>query len=363
MKYWSILAVILFVSCEKEPPPSPPEPSEPSMYFPANWSGDWETIDPEALGWNTGAIQPMLDFLDSTNTRAFLVLVNGRMVIEHYNGQGLNGQPFERSSNWYWASAGKTLTAYVCGIAMQDGSLDLDASTSDYIGTGWTNASSTQEVNITVRNQLTMTSGLNDGVADPDCTDPPCLEYLADAGTRWAYHNAPYTLLQDVIGGATGETFTSYFRDSLSLKIGMSGTWYWLGSNHVYFSNARSMARFGILNLNRGNWNGTQILSKANHDLFTTTSQVLNPSYGYLYWLNGQGTYMLPGSQLTFSGNLVPSAPSDMYAAMGKNSQLLMVVPSMNMVVVRMGEDPDVSLVPTKFPEELWQRLNQVITE
>ncbi|NVK27631.1 MAG: serine hydrolase [Flavobacteriia bacterium] len=363
MKYWSILAVLLFISCEKEPPPSPPEPSEPSIYFPANWSGDWETLDPEVLDWNTGAIQPLLDFLDSNGTRAFLVLVNGRMVIEHYSNQGMNGQPFERSSNWYWASAGKTLTAYTCGIAMQDGSLDLDHPSSDYLGTGWTSASSSQEMNITVRNQLTMTTGLDDGISNSDCTQPSCLEYLAVAGNRWAYHNAPYTLLHDVIGGATGATFDSYFRDTLALKIGMTGTWYWLIDNHVFFSNARSMARFGILNLNKGNWNGEQILTEENHDLFTHSSQPINPSYGYLYWLNGQGSYMLPGSQIKFQGNLVPSAPSDMYAAMGKDSQLLMVVPSKNLIVVRMGEDPDQSLVPTSFPEELWQRLNQVITE
>ncbi len=355
-----VIALLLVVSCRNEPDP-PPEPSVPSLYFPQNWTGNWETISTDVLDWNQAAIGDLYSFLDSTDTRGFIVLVNGRIALEHYNGNQLNGQPFDRNSNWYWASAGKTLAAFGAAIAMDEGMLDFEAPVSQYLGTGWSSLTAQQESNIVVRHILTMSSGLDDGVSNPNCTDPSCFEYLTDPETRWAYHNGAYTLSHDIIGSATSRTFDAFIIDSLTSKIGVAGNWFWLGGNHVYFSNTRSMARFGLLNLAEGVWNGEPLISKSTHQLLTTTSQTENLSYGYLYWLNGQTSYMLPGSQLSFNGNLIPSAPADMYAGIGKNGQLMMISPSLNMVVVRMGEDPSGYLVPVAYPEELWQKLNDVI--
>jgi CubicO group peptidase (beta-lactamase class C family) len=80
------------------------------------------------------------------------------------------------------------------GIAQQEGLLSIRDKSSKWLGAGWTSCPVDKENLITVRHQLTMTSGLNDGVTDPFCTDAGCLQCLADPGTRWAYHNAPYTL-------------------------------------------------------------------------------------------------------------------------------------------------------------------------
>jgi hypothetical protein len=91
------------------------------------------------------------------------------------------------------------------------------------------------------------------------------------------------------------------------------------------------------------------------------TSQALNPSYGYLAWLNGKGTFMVPQSQVVFSGAIAPNAPADMFAAMGKNGQLLNIVPSKGLIVIRMGDDPDTGLVPFLFQDVLWEVLNTII--
>ena len=90
-------------------------------------------------------------------------------------------------------------------------------------------------------------------------------------------------------------------------------------------------------------------------------SQLLNPSYGYLWWLNGKSTFMAPGFQFQFPGSWSPSAPADMFAAMGKNGQLLNIVPSMNLVWVRMGEEPSGSFVPFALNDTIWQKLNAVM--
>jgi hypothetical protein len=96
-------------------------------------------------------------------------------------------------------------------------------------------------------------------------------------------------------------------------------------------------------------------------DLMTTASQNFNRSYGYLTWLNGKPSYMVPGSQVVLNGNLSPNAPADMFAAMGKNGQLINVVPSKRIVVIRMGDVPDTSLVPFLFQDDLWKKLNAII--
>lgn len=328
-----------------------------NLYFPPSSDTTWETISPTSLGWCTSEIDTLFKFLASTNTKAFLVLKDGRIAIEQYFGT------FTRDSLWYWASAGKTLTAFVVGIAQQEGFLRLSDATSQYLGVGWTSCPPDKERLITIEHQLTMTSGLNDTVPDPHCTLPSCLQYLADAGTRWAYHNAPYTLLHRVVENATGLSFNQYFAEKIKNRIGMNGLWVPSGYNTIYISNARSMARFGLLMLNHGIWNTDTLMRDTSYfRRMTNTSQSLNLSYGYLTWLNGKDSYMLPRTQFVFPGPLAPHAPLDMYAAIGKNGQILNVIPSQQLVVVRLGNAQGSSPeVPTVYVNKIWRHLNRVI--
>ena len=339
-----------------------PQPTDLVSYFPPNGSDVWETGSVESLGWNAAAVDDLTNFLEQRGTRAFIVLKDGKIVIEEYFDNSLFAQPFDQNSVWYWASAGKTLTAFLIGKAQEEGYLNINDSSASYLGAGWTNTDSLQEQQITILHQLTMTSGLDDEVADNHCTDPSCLIYKADPDTRWAYHNGAYTLLDRVIENATEQTFDDYFDSRLQDKIGMDGYWLYVDYNHLYHSTARSMARFGLLILNQGTWGDEQIINdEAFFTAMTSPSQNINQSYGYLWWLNGQASYMLPSVQLVFPSQLAPSAPADMIAAIGKNSQLINIVPSENLVVIRMGEDPDLSPVPTTFQEQLWQYINPVI--
>jgi CubicO group peptidase (beta-lactamase class C family) len=208
-----------------------------------------------------------------------------------------------------------------------------------------------------------MTSGLDDGAGDTDCTLSSCLQYKADAGTRWAYHNAPYTLLDKVVENATSLSYNNYFQQKIRNKIGMNGLWLPSGYNNVYYSTARSMARFGLLLLNKGKWDTTTILNNAAYfTAQTNTSNTYNLSYGYLTWLNGKASYMLPTLQNVFNGFMVPNAPTDMFAALGKNDQKIYVVPSQNIVVIRMGESAGNSqLALSSFDNELWGKLKTII--
>jgi len=327
-----------------------------TLYFPPATGNQWETIEPQSLGWCTENIEALYSYLENINSKAFIVLKDGKIVLEKYFGT------FTQDSMWYWASAGKTLTSFMIGIAQQEGYLSIYDTTSQYLGNGWTSCTQQQEQKIKIRNQLTMTTGFDDGVPDNHCTLPSCLQCLADPGTRWAYHNAPYTLLEDVISEATGQSLNIYLYNKLSMVTGITGLYVQTGYDKVFFSKPRSMARFGLLVLNRGCWNNTQVMTDTSYFReMTTTSQLLNLSYGYLWWLNGKETFMVPGLQYVFQGSPAPSAPADMISGLGKNGQFLNVVPSQNLVTVRLGNAPDEGDVPFLYNDSIWQRLNDVI--
>ena len=205
-----------------------------------------------------------------------------------------------------------------------------------------------------------MTSGLNDALGDD--VSPANLQYVANAGTRWAYHNV-YVKLQDVVAASTGQTWNNYFNTKLKNKIGMTGLWAIVDGNlSVYNSNTRSMARFGLLALNKGKWENNQIVPESYMQNATTTSQNINLSYGYLWWLNGKSSYHLPQTQFQFSGSIIPTAPSDMYCALGKDDQKIYVIPSRKIVIIRMGDAADGSnMALSDFDEVLWQKINAVI--
>lgn len=326
------------------------------LYFPPIANNTWETTSPESLGWRTDRINPFYNWLEGKNTRAFIILQDGKIVLEKYFGT------FGRDSVWMWASAGKGVTALLTGVAQQEGKLKLGDLSSQYLGKNWTSAVLEKENLITIWHQITMTAGLNDIGTGFTCITPNCLRYVADAGTRWAYHNGPYSLMEDVLVKSTGaSSYNAYTQEKLKTQTGMDGTWRALGPNNIYYSRARSMARFGLLMLNKGRWDKTIILNDTTYfKNMITPSQNINPSYGYLWWLNGQSKYMRPQSQTVFNSMLCPNAPTDMYAAMGAKGQIINIVPSMNLVVVRMGETPDSDAVPINFQNEMWAELRQI---
>lgn len=323
-------------------------------YPPLAGNTTWERVEPKSLGWNTVIIPELEKFLIDNNSKSFVILHKGRIAIEkYYAGHDAN-------KAWYWASAGKTLTSGLVGIASQKNLIDLNAPSSKYLGKGWTSCTPEDELKITVNHQLAMSTGLNDAV-NADCTDSNCLKYKAPAGTRWAYHNGPYTILDKVIENGTGDPINVFFKKELADKIGMNGAYIKSGFNNVFWSNTLSMARYGLLLLSKGKWQNNQIISEEYLKKMSKSSQEINPSYGYLTWLNGYSKFMLPNSQFRFNGPLLLDAPSDAYFALGKNDQKIHVVPSMDLVIVRMGDASEGdSPVPTIFDNRLWIILNKI---
>ena len=349
-----LLILVSFASCSKDNDDGPSTPPNTMYFHPVSGNFTWESTSISSLGWKQNAVQPLKDFLAASNTKSFMILVNGRIVIEEY----FNGH--NAATEWEWNSAGKTLVATTTGLAAQDGLLNINDKAADYLGDGWTNMAPEKEQLITLKHLLTMTSGNDD---TKQLMIKSNITYVADAGTRWAYSNI-FQKLTDVVAEASNQDFETYFNTKLKNKIGMDGRWNFGTIFTIYHSTARSMARFGILALNKGKWNTEQVVNEDFFTASTTTSQAINPSYGYMWWLNGKPKFMLPNDQKLYPGTLVPTAPADMFAGMGAGDQRVYVIPSKKMVVIRMGQasnpdNPDFAV--SGFDSALWEKISAVI--
>ncbi|TKS56905.1 serine hydrolase domain-containing protein [Mesohalobacter halotolerans] len=335
-----------------------------ATYFPPNEPAEWATTNFEAEGWKTPLKDKLYHLLEQENTRAFIVLKEGKILIEEYWGKNFRGADFDKHSYWYWASAGKSLTACLIGIAEQQGLLSLEDPTSQYLGS-WTSMPQKREDAIKIKHQLTMTTGLDYTVNNKNCTTADCLKFKAMPGKQWYYHNAPYTLLRQVLETASGHNINQYTQDNIISKIGADGFWKLTkNNNNLYLSTPRSAARFGLLILNRGIWDEQVILKDKNYfEQMTSTSQSINPSYGYLWWLNGKSEIIIPTMTNTIQQDLVPSAPQDMISALGKNGQIIDVVPSKHLVIVRMGEKPNDGMSALIFHRKFWNILHEMIPD
>jgi CubicO group peptidase (beta-lactamase class C family) len=348
-----VFIILTICSCKKKDIVDPP-PVNTAYYYPPSGSDTWETITAASLGWDVAKLNEAIAYAQSKNTYGLIILHKGKIVTENYwNGWDMN-------TKYFIASAGKSVTAFLTGIAQQDGILNINNKTSQYLGKGWTSCPPAKEDLITLRHQLTMTTGLDYNVPDQDCITPSCLMYKVDAGTQWYYHNAPYRLLQDVIANASGMNYNLYTKAKLADKIGMKN-YTWL--NYILWLNTRDMAKFGLLTLSKGKWSTQQLMTDTTYfSNMTNTSNIYNKSYGYLWWLNGKQSIMTPASTAVYPVSLAPSAPADMIAALGKGDKKVYVLPGLDLVVVRHGDDTgDAVLGPSSFEENFWAKLKLAI--
>lgn len=225
---------------------------------------------------------------------------------------------------------------------------------------------------------LSMTSGLepDDAPYRPDYTLERILDrpVLAEPGAQWAYCSATADLLGLAIQNRTGRSVSAFFNEELGARIGMAPI-AWDSSAGLdraccaARTSARDLARIGWLLLNEGSWRGPdgeqRLLAKKTARLLTRPSKLarrarfaptpnspfqVEPSsplaYGKLFWTNARGIM------------LGPSVPDDGFYAHGFRENLLVVVPSLELVVVRLGTAPDVE---PAFRRELMARVMAAI--
>lgn len=312
-------------------------------YYPPKDPEDdsWENTSPASLGWDESKLAEAVQYVAEHNSTGLVILHKGRMVLEEY------WQEWDLHTADPIYSASKSVMAVLCGIALQDNLLQLSDFVSEHVAPGWSNAPIDKESLITVQHLLTMTSGLTS-----------FLGYDVEAGTAWRYNTVAYKMLGSVLEAVSGQDLDEFAQSRLFAEIGMRESRWRI--NTSMDASARDMARFGLLMLSDGAWDGEPILTGQTylHDMLNS-SQALNEAYGYLWWLNGKDSYLIPGEEDTPGiGSIIPNAPQDMVAALGAGDKKIYIVPSLDLVVVRHGDNTGVSqLALSSFDNELWRLL------
>jgi CubicO group peptidase (beta-lactamase class C family) len=348
----TLLLAFLVVGCSEDDDPKndqdteqpgdgPGGEEEEEMYFPPIGSDDWETTSPEELGWNEANFNDAIQYAKDNRSANLLIIHRGKIVSENYWRNTTADSLHDLNS------VAKSFMAIVLGVLQQQGKLSIDDKVSDYLAPGW--STSPKEADITIRHLMTMTSGLNDE-----------LGYVGNPGEMWRYSHEAYKVLYDVISAATGESYRKLFDDILFSKIGMT-KFTWSGKNIA--TTSRPLARFGLMVLNRGVWDGQRVIE--DDDYFKNmykSSQTFNPAYGHLWWLNDTDNWFNTDTKTMMSGSIAATMPSDGILAKGKHDQRVYIVPSLDLVVVRQGEYTGLpESGDGSFDVELWRRLMNAI--
>ena len=318
--------------------------------------GEWARVAPATVGWDRAALRKAFDYAGAHMSFAMTMVVGGRVLAEQ---SWRLGPGFAQDI----ASAQKSIVALLVGNLQADGRLDIDEPVATYLGPGWSRATPAQAAPITVRHLLTMTSGLSNR-----------LTFEAAPGSRWFYNTNAYQQLVPLAERVSGQTIDALTRAELFDRIGVSSASVWRdrrisGSLGVDPTGRRiqglvmttaDMARVGLLVQRRGRWGNARVLADPKFlTAALTSSQDLNPSYGYLWWLNGKSAHVLPGTPTRRRGELVPTAPDDLVAALGAGDQKIYVSRSLDLVVTRTGAFTATRsrAALSDFDAQLWKRI------
>jgi len=296
------------------------------------WPGDdWEVSTPEAEGMDAGRLEEVATYCQAHGCRAVVVVRHGRIAWERYWGDW-NKDSTDNS----WSMA-KSVTSALVGIAIGEGKIEsVDQSAADFIQE-WRG---TDREEITLRNLLSMTSGLlwnEDYFEKSDVTtmifsdDQPGYAIgrprFHDPGDDWYYSSGDTQIFSAIIKAATGVDAYQYAEEKLLGPIGVTGAWWDTDKvgNVMTFccvhTTARNFARFGYLYLRDGRWGDRQIVPEEWVRESLQPSQWENIQYGYYWWL------------LDF-----PDVPNDIFEALGFLTKRIYVIPSLDIVAVRLGE-------------------------
>ncbi len=312
--------------------------------------GDLVTETAASPAIDPGAIQAASDWAFDRETSeqvtlSLLIVHEGQLIHERY-APGV--EMTTRTRTW---STAKSIAATLIGMLVDDGRMQLD----EPLGFDWLPPAASPETDprnaITLRHVLNMSSGLDTvDNAGREYATGSGLSYWAGAssvrgalrqalirepGASWDYENYDTLLavykMKQVLGDE--KTYREFPRRALLDRIGMRNTLLstdrfgdFILSSQVY-TNARDLARFGLLYLQNGVWHGERLISEEWIDFVRTPAPATvgrGGHYGGQWWL-------VPENR--------NDVPKDAYSTSGNRGQYAVVVPSHDLVIVRRGLD------------------------
>ncbi|WP_075340345.1 serine hydrolase domain-containing protein [Tenacibaculum agarivorans] len=272
-------------------------------------------------------------FNDTFKTRAFLVVYKDRIIAEKYD------TGFDKNSLLLGWSMTKSITSTLFGVLQCDGKLNVhDQAPFDE----WKDD---ERKNITIHNLLQMNSGLEWNEDYNTISDVTKMLFLTDDVTRlqiekplvgkpnqsWNYSSGTTNVLSAILRKQfkTHQEYLDFWYTELIDKIGMNSmvvetdmSGNYVGSSYAW-ATARDWAKFGLLYLNNGKWNGNSLFDADWVKYATTPTPTSEGWYGAQIWLNAGGRY--------------PNVPKNMYSFNGYQGQNVFILPDQEMVVVRLG--------------------------
>lgn len=386
-----ILLLLLFACGKKELPPAQVrEALPPNFEVQARTSiypgAEWSELSAEKAGINREKLRNLEQYLFpekideksrlGIRTDAFLIVRGGHIVFEKY------GREFHRNRKHLVWSVTKSFINTLTGMAVADGKLRVEDSAAKYYpalsgegkeailvdhllrmssGLYWSEGYESSPLKSSVVAML-YTRGRNDMASFAASQD---LIYLP--GTHWYYSSGTTNILTALLRNAYNspaepkqptDRFEDLVFNRLFKAIGMRYTTFerdgagtLVGSSYLY-TTARDLARFGYLYLHDGVWQGRRLLPEK-WVRYTTT---MAPAY-YTTELSPEDTKDNPGAQWYINvgiperGQLPPwpDAPPDTFAALGHWGQSLYVIPSLDMVAVRLADDRDTTFNKNRY--------------
>ena len=296
------------------------------------------------------------DYSKDKRGLSVLVMKGGKTIFEDYE----NGYTAEDSHQL--ASGTKSFSGVMLAAAIEDKLIkNFDEKVSDTIIEWQTDK---QKSRITLRQLLSLTSGIDTGNngRPPSYTEAIKFPVKYDAGEKFEYGPVPFQVFGEVMRRKLlpkKETVLDYLKRRVLNPIGLNVTSWTTQDGQINipsgaFLTAKEWAKFGQFLLDSGKWNGKQIVAKKLLDELVIGSKA-NPNYGLSFWLNrssdGKATLAeKPKTRLQELLNIEAETdqisqqgfgkdiPKDSFVAAGAGKQRLYVIPSMNLVVVRQGQ-------------------------
>ena len=306
----------------------------------------WSTAAPASVALDDAKLQSALDWATTHASLSVLVVRHGCLAGASRLDPVTSETPLD---GW---SMTKSVTSMLVGRAVAMGLFDIDKPLST-----WIPEADASHGALTARHLLTMSSGLHHnwfrdppfaGEVMPDqVRDALSLPFDKTPGTWWEYQQTPVTLLLHMVERAVKVDIQAWAQQNLFGPIGIeAGTWSWerdRAGNTEGWAHLKMQpvdwARLGYLMLKKGKWNGVQLISKT-YVMRSISRIPINRAYGHLFWLNGGADAVWPDvyGPDHGEGGPWPGAPADTFAMVGMQNQRVWVIPSLDMVIVRMGQ-------------------------
>ena len=293
----------------------------------------WEKAEkPEHLGYSSERLASAREFTEGLNTAAVVIVVNG-VILDQWG---------EIATKYIVHSIRKSFLSALYGKYVKDGTIDLDATMED-LGIDDSEPSLTEmEKTATVRDLLKARSGIyRDAAAEsPGMKALKPRRHSHKPGTFWYYNNWDFNALGTIFETLTKKDIYEAFKEDIADPIEMedyrpedgtkSGIPESIHQAYHFRMTARDMARFGLLMLRKGKWNGKEVIPEDWIEESTRPHSDARlygaDAYGYMWWVaeDGHKHKHMPGVNLK----------EGTYSARGYGGHYIFVIPDRNMVVV-----------------------------